>query len=294
VEAVGRDVWHLKKGQRVIVSSLVRAGENVVEPAQFLFGVTAMGATARAMQEDWRDGMLAEYALVPKALVTPADKLAELDAVKLSTLMRFVVPYGGLVRGRLTAGETLIVVGATGAYASAAVLLALAMGAARVVAAGRSAEALEDVARAGGKRVVPVVLRGDLETDMRALREASGGGAQVVFDMVGGAKDPTSTLAALKSLRREGRLILMGSMSAPLPVPYMEMMANSWQIIGNFMHPDDAYLRLFDLVRAGLLNVDAIRTRVFGMTALREAMEAAAHAKGLECVVVEPQRPDVR
>jgi alcohol dehydrogenase len=39
--------------------------------------------------------------------------------------------------------------------------------------------------------------------------------------MVGGAKDPTSTLAALNSLRRGGWLVLMGSMTVDLPISYI-------------------------------------------------------------------------
>ena len=66
VHAVGPEVYHLKPGQRVIVSSHVVADENVPEPAQFLLGITAAGAEAKALQADWRDGTLAEYALVPR------------------------------------------------------------------------------------------------------------------------------------------------------------------------------------------------------------------------------------
>jgi alcohol dehydrogenase len=107
--------------------------------------------------------------------------------------------------------------------------------------------------------------------------------------MVGGATDPSATLAALRSLKPRGRLVLMGSMSAVLPISYMELMFNSWEIIGNFMYANDAYRRLLNLVRAGLLELEAVQPRVFPMHQLREAMDAAAHAKSLECVVVTPQ-----
>ena len=41
VEAVGRDVWHLKPGQRVVLSSHFVAAENVEDPAQILIGLTS-------------------------------------------------------------------------------------------------------------------------------------------------------------------------------------------------------------------------------------------------------------
>ncbi|HWK43496.1 MAG TPA: alcohol dehydrogenase catalytic domain-containing protein [Stellaceae bacterium] len=193
VEAVGRDVWHLKPGQRVVLSSHFVARENVEDPAQILIGLTS-GAGAEPVLADWPDGTLAEYALMPVEAVTPVDGLDHLDATHLAAVSRCVVPYGGLLRGRLAVGETLVVNGATGAYGTAAVLLGIAMGAARVIAAGRKPAALEAVAHAGGPRVSTVALTGDVQADAGTLRAASGGGAHMAFDMVGQAGDPNSQL----------------------------------------------------------------------------------------------------
>jgi alcohol dehydrogenase len=287
VHAIGRDVYHVKVGQRVVISSHIVANENASEPAQFLLGITA-GPPGKSLQAEWRDGTLTEYALVPTSCVTPVDALDAFSAAELSVLPRFAVPYGGLLRGRLAAGETIVVTGATGAYGSAAVLLSLALGAGRVVAAGRNRPALEALARLGGSRVATVALSGDVEADAKAVRAAAGGGAQIAFDMVGGAQDPLATLAALKSLRRGGRLVLMGSMAVPLPISYLEVMLNDLEILGQFMYPRDTFIRLVDLARAGLLDLHAIRTRSFQLDALPSAMEAAATAGGLECIVFEP------
>jgi alcohol dehydrogenase len=103
IHAVGRDVWHLKVGQRVVLSSHFVSQENVRDPAQILIGVTASGSVDAAMQTDWRDGTLAEYALWPASAVTPADDLAGIDSVHLAVSMRCIVPFGGLLRGRLAA-----------------------------------------------------------------------------------------------------------------------------------------------------------------------------------------------
>jgi alcohol dehydrogenase len=288
IEAVGRDVWHLKPGQRVLFSPHFVAGENVEDPAQILIGLTAFGADSAAVQADWRDGSLAEYTLAPDATITPADGLEIFDAAQLAVLNRFIVPFGGLLRGRLAAGETLVVNGATGAYGTAAVLLGVAMGAARVVAAGRNEAALDAVSRAGGRRVVPVRLSGDVQADAASLRTAAGGGAQIAFDMVGQAGDAGATLASLKSLRRGGRLVLMGSMTVPLQLSYSDIMRNDWEIIGQFMYPAGAYRRLIGMLRTGLLDISAIRPVTFPLAALPEAAEAAAKASNLECVVVQP------
>jgi alcohol dehydrogenase len=157
----------------VVLSSLFRSSENVADPAQILIGVTSFGPDSEKVQADWPDGTLAEYALLPASSVVLADGFEDVEPTQLAAVSRFVLPYGGLVRGRLAAGETLVVNGATGAYGSAAVLVALAMGAAHVVAAGRNAGKLHTLARLTGKTVVPVTLSGDRQKDAAALRDAA-------------------------------------------------------------------------------------------------------------------------
>ncbi|RBP17205.1 alcohol dehydrogenase [Roseiarcus fermentans] len=287
IEAVGAGVWRLRPGQRVVISPHVVARENVDDPAQILIGLTAPPDSS-AMLAEWPDGTLADLALVPVEAATPLVGLEAFESTQLAALSRFIVPYGGLLRGRLAAGETLVVNGAAGAFGTAAALLGVAMGAARVVAAGRNPAALAEVARVAGSRVATVTLTGDVAGDAKAIREAGGGAAHIAFDMVGGATDPRSTLAALTSLRRGGRLVLMGSMTVDLPIPYTAVMLNDWEILGQFMYPARAYGRLLDLVRAGLLDLRAITPRVFPLEALPEAMEAAAAAGSLEIAVVRP------
>jgi alcohol dehydrogenase len=287
VEAVGRDVWHLKPGQRVVLSSYFVASENVEDPAQVLIGLTSSPDAAQVLN-DWPNGTLAEYALMPVEAITPAEGLDQFESTELVAVGRCIIPFGGLTRGRLAAGETLVVNGATGAYGTAAVLVAVAMGAARVIAAGRDKEALQAVARAGGPRVIAVTLTGNVQKDAAALRDASDGGTHMAFDMVGQARDAKSTLAGLHSLRRGGRLVLMGSMTVDLPLPYTTVMLNSWEIIGQFMYPAGAYRRLLDLLRSGLLDISAIRPRVYPLADLPQAMEAAATAGNLECIVMQP------
>ena len=219
VEAVGSDVYHLAPGQRVAVSTHLVANEAADEPAQVLIGLTGVSPDSGPMLAAWGDGTLAERVVMPAAVLAPLDGLDHLPAKRLAAFGKFAVPLGGLLRGRLAPGETLLVNGASGYFGSAAVLLGLAMGAERVVAAARTMRALDELVQAGGRRVISVALTGDVEADAKALRAAAGGhGAHFAFDQVGRAGDPNSTLAALRPLRRGGRLVLMGSMTVPLPL----------------------------------------------------------------------------
>jgi alcohol dehydrogenase len=257
----------------------------VEEPAQILAGLTPISPDSEAFFNRWRDGTLAEYVLSPANAVTPVQD-DSLSADKLALLSRLAVPLGGLLRGRLSPGETVVIIGATGNFGSAAVLLACALGAERVVAAGRNGQALDEIARAAGSRVYPVKLTGDLETDAAELRRATGGGAHLAFDMVGRAQHAEATLAGLRSLRRWGRLVLMGSMTVPLPLTYTEVMLNNLEIIGHFMYPANAFLKLLALIRARLIDLNAMQIQKFRLDDLPAAMDAAEKVGGLNCTIV--------
>jgi hypothetical protein len=73
-----------------------------------------MDHNAERVQADRRDGTLAEYTLMSTAAVTPAEGLSRIDSAHLVVLMHYIVPFGGLLRGRLAVGETLVVICATG------------------------------------------------------------------------------------------------------------------------------------------------------------------------------------
>lgn len=290
VVAVGEGVYHLAVGQRVYVSPHLVVSERVADPAQQLTGLTAMGSDAAsvALQRDWPHGVHAEQAEAAASAVTPLEGLDSYSAAQLATLGKFLTPLGGLLRGALQPGETLIVNGASGAFGSAAVLLGLALGAERVVLAGRDGNTLGAVAQAAGDRAVVCALRGDGDADSAALRAAAGGGAEVALDLVGNAATSDSTLAVLRSLRRNGRLVMMGSSKGSLPIDFREILGNSWSVLGCFMYPAAAPARLAALVRAKLLDLSAVKVKQFPLDELDAAMDAAARGRGLDVTVLLP------
>ncbi|WP_322061976.1 zinc-binding dehydrogenase [Paraburkholderia sp. J63] len=286
VLAIGEGVYGYRAGQRVALSPYWVADEALREPAQALLGLTAISPDSAPMLADFPHGTLREAVELPASTVFPLDGLDDAPSAQLAALGKLVVPFGGLRRGRLAAGETVVVNGAAGAFGSAAVLDALALGASRVVAVGRRAAALAPLAELGGGRVATVTLSGDSARDSEAIRAAAGGGADLAFDMVGHATDPNATLAALRSLRRNGRMVLMGSMEVDLPIAYREMLINNWELMGHFMYSGADYRALIALVRAGQLSLDAIKTERYPFVALEAAIDAAERAQGLSCVTV--------
>jgi alcohol dehydrogenase len=297
IDAVGPGVYHLRPGMRVVLNPHAIANELVAEPAQILVGLTAMrssqaqqgqpDATAKPLQAAWPDGTLAELARMPASVVTPLPPaLDAFPAERLAAIGKLAVPFGGFLRAGLQAGEIVVVNGATGYFGPAGAVLALALGAARVVAAGRDRDALRDLAAASGGRLVPVALSGDRVADREALRAAAGGPIDMALDLVGRADSSGATLTSLRSLRRGGRLVLMGSVRQPLPLLVSEMLANEWHVMGCFMYPPDVPGRLAALIASGLLDLSKVRVKRFPFDQLDAAMDAAAKMRGSDMTVL--------
>src|SRR6185312_10882307 len=106
-----------------------------------------------------------------------------------------------VVEGKLQAGETVLVTGATGGRGSSVVQLARELGA-RVLAAGRSHERLEMLRGLG---IDEVCLEGANLAGQ--IREATGGrGVDLVIELTGGAE----TASHLAALAPRGRLVVVG------------------------------------------------------------------------------------
>jgi alcohol dehydrogenase len=291
VIAVGSNVGHVQAGDRVFLSPHLRADVPDPEPAQILIGLTTtvMSDAAQALQARWRDGVFAEIAHWPAACVTPLSGLDDKPASELIGLAKLIVPYGGLQRTGLRGGQTIIVNGASGYFGSGAVMLAVAMGAGRVVAVGRKREALESLRDAFGPRVIPAVITGDdAAKDLATIRHAARGGADVALDLLGASTSTSTTLASLRALKRGGRLVLMGSAEVPLELSFREMLANDWEVVGQFMYDRTAPGQLATLAAEGLLDLGKIIVTTFKLADFERAVEAAALMQGLDLTALVP------
>lgn len=290
VIAVGENVGHVRNGDRVFLSPHLRGDVPTAEPPQILIGLTVMAPTpeAVALQARWRDGVFTEVAHWPAACATPLAFLDEKPASELIGLAKLIVPFGGLQRTGLRGGETIIVNGATGYFGSGAVMLAVAMGAGRVVAVGRKQEALERLRDKFGAKVIPAVVSGDADKDLAVIRRAAGGSARVALDLLGSAKSTSTTLSCLRALKRGGRLVLMGSADVPLELSMREMLANDWEVVGQFMYERQAPGQLAALVAEGLLDLTKIQVTTFKLADFKRAVESAALMQGLDLTAVVP------
>ncbi|MCB1545546.1 MAG: zinc-binding alcohol dehydrogenase family protein [Methylobacteriaceae bacterium] len=288
IRAVGPDATRLKPGDWVFVDSTVRARDDAVSPDIILQGLTAGSPEAMPLQSYFHDGSFAERMRAPTENVTRLDLADRADAIRWSGLGTCLVPYGGLLAGALQPGETALVSGATGNFGSAGVAVALAMGAAAVVAPGRNRAALADLARRFGSRVKTVALSGDETTDVAAMKAAAGP-VDLVLDLMPPLPNAAPARAAALAVRPNGRVVLMGGIAGDIALPYGWLMRHNVTVRGQWMYPRTAPARLAALVRAGLLDLSAFESAVFALDDIHAALDhAEAHGGPFRGTVVAP------
>jgi alcohol dehydrogenase len=133
---VGPDATHLVAGDWIYCDPTVRSRDDVLSPDITLQGWSARDEGGLRLQKHFRHGSFAERMRVPTENVKRIGAIDPADAASWCALGTLLVPYGGLLAANLQPGETVLVSGATGNFGSAAVAVALAMGAHCVVAPG--------------------------------------------------------------------------------------------------------------------------------------------------------------
>jgi NADPH2:quinone reductase len=202
VDAVGAGVSRFKPGDRVIVSPAHDGmAEKTVAP---------------------------EDACWPMPAGMPFDEAAALPMV-------YGTSYHALQdRASLQAGETLLVLGASGGVGLAAVQLGKAIGA-RVIAAASSEEKVA-FAQAHGADAGVVYPKGSLDKETaRALTErfkaaCAPHGAHVIYDAIGG----DYAEAALRAIAWGGRFLVVGFPAGIPRIPLNLPLLKSCQIVGVF------------------------------------------------------------
>ena len=183
-------------------------------------------------------------------------------------------------RAKLTAGETVLVNGATGTAGRLAVQIAKYMGARKVVATGRNAEALKLLPRLGADVTIPLGDAGGAFED--ALKEQFGGdGIDVVLDYLWGPSAERIIIAGAKAGKDAVplRLVHIGSVSAPnITLPSAALRSSSITLMGSGIGsiPVDQIVKCIDaLLKATVPGHFEIMTKTFSLSEVERVWAAA-------------------
>jgi alcohol dehydrogenase len=294
VRAIGPDATHLAIGDWVFCDPTVRSRDDVLSPDITLQAWSARDAGGLKLQRHFRHGSFAEQMMVPTENVKRLGLIEEAEAAQWCALGTLLVPYGGFLAANLQAGETALISGATGNFGSSAVAVALAMGAACVVAPGRNEGVLEDLKRRFGDRVRTVKLSDNEDENRERMKRAAPGPIDCVLDILPPFAPVTAVRAALMTVRPYGRVALTGGVGllggGGLELPYPWIMRNCITMHGVWMYPPDATIRLIGLIRAGLLRLSHFEATSFDLDHANDAVaaHAAANRGPFEMTVIRP------
>jgi zinc-binding alcohol dehydrogenase/oxidoreductase len=236
VDAVGEQVAHVRPGDEVVVNPAVAPLDAVVE-----LGVDSPLGRGFGIVGEHRWGGHADLLVVPgrNAVARPAGRTwEECAAYPLATLTAWRM----LRRARLTAGESVLIVGIGGGVSAAALALAVRMGA--VVYATSRDEAKRRRARDAGAADAF-----DSEADWPVK-------VDVVVESVG----PATWDRSISALRPGGRLVVCGGTSGPkVELNLPKLFFKQIEVIGSTMGSYEEFADVTALVDQGLdVQVDEV------------------------------------
>lgn len=235
--AAGQVVVDVEAAGVNYVDGLFVAGDYQIKPPLPFVPGNEVAGTISAVGDDvsrWKvgDRVLASVGLggFASAVVTTPDSLAHVpERMSSAAAAAFTQSYctAAFALGRrasLTAGETLLVLGAAGGVGIAAIQYGKALGA-TVIAAASSQERLARCIEAGADHTIDYS-----EVELKAAaREASGGGVDVVFDPVG----HDLTEPALRAMGEFGRLCVIGFARGDIPtLPTNQVLLRNRSVVG--------------------------------------------------------------
>ncbi|MDC8830149.1 NADPH:quinone oxidoreductase family protein [Alteromonas gilva] len=257
VEAVGENVTHLKKGDRVVGLS------------------THYSACA-------------EQISVPAARLIPVPDHIPMQEAAGLILAHGTAHYALKQRANLQPGETLLVLGAAGGTGLAAVQIGKAMGA--TVIAGCSTDEKLNLAKENGADVLINYNSDDLHTQLRELTK--GKGVDVVYDPIGGELFNVCS----RNMAPAGRLLVVGFAGGDIPkFPVNLALVKEYAVVGVFFGAftrrdpaayADNMRELLAWYKDGKVQVHIDATYPLAQTA--EAFAAVMHRKARGKLIITP------
>lgn len=256
VDAIGDGVSTVAVGDEVVVNPSVSCGECLA----CLRGDTPLCDTYQILGEH-RWGTFAQQVTVPARNVVPRPSILNWEHAGAYGLA-YGTAYRMLRRARLKIGDTLLIVGVGGGVSNAAMLIGAEMGAI-VYVTSRDPKKIEKAVFGGADG-------GFLSTEDygKALKAATGAGADVVVENVGG---PTWK-ASVGALNKGGRLVTCGGTGGPnVELSLPRLFFKHLEVIGSTMFDMGEFADVTRLVGSG--RVPVIVDSTFGFEELPGALD---------------------
>jgi D-arabinose 1-dehydrogenase-like Zn-dependent alcohol dehydrogenase len=299
VTKVGEQVFTIRPGDRVYVNParscgscrMCRGGAPLDCPSFTLQGY--FGRSQEIMRA-YPYGGLAQFITAPvSALVKLPDNVSFAAAARLGY---FGTAYSALRKLGAGPGRTLLINGISGQLGLNAALLALAMGATKILGTGRNATLLERVKKIAPERIevfsVPDAKPGPADPLVTwAKKETDGYGVDAMLDCLPPGAPAAAMLRALFCLRRGGHALNVGAVLETLPINAFWMMTNRIGIGGSVWFTTAEGEDMAAMAGAGTLNLSVLEHRVSPLSKINEVLAGMDHRDGgFTNFVIDPTR----
>lgn len=273
VAACGPGVKNLHEGDRVLLPAVFVCGhcrncrqgrENICERMQML--------------GNHIDGAYAEYVVAPAKdcfLLPPEIPLAEacIIADALST------PYHAVKhRARVRPGDTVAVFGCGGVGMNVVQCAAAAGGA--VIAVDLDDTKLTLARKLGAMETVNPTL---VERTDKEIKKLTSGGVDIAIEAIG---NPKTIRSAFESVRRGGRLVIVGYSAEEVQLAAAKIMFFEMEIVGSLGCRPVDYPEIIDAVRRGRLQIVPLISARYRLEEINQGLDALRQGKVLRSIVV--------
>jgi len=280
VHEVGEHVHAIRPGERVYVNPargcgscrFCRAGETLNCESFIYQGYFGRGPLSQKVFDRYPYGGLGQYTIAPvDALVKLPDNIGFEQASRFGYLG---TGYGALKKSNLKPAGSVLINGATGTLGVGTVLLALAMGAARILGVARNKNLLARVKALAPARIETFSTTDGAPIERWAKDLTDGDGVDAVIDALPPRASAAAQLDAMKALRMGGTWVDVGGVADDLILPnYWMKSRNLTLTAGRWFTPDDGR-EMAEMVRAGTLDLGVFEHRRFPLAQVNEAIAA--------------------
>jgi 6-hydroxycyclohex-1-ene-1-carbonyl-CoA dehydrogenase len=273
VAELGAAVTGFAIGTRVLVPAVVTCGkcrlcrigkENICEQ-MVMFGNHVHGSYAEYMVAPAKDVFvlpdsipLEEGAVIADAISTPFHAVRN--------------------RGNVRAGDTVAVYGCGGVGINA-IQVAAAAGA-HVIAVDISEKKLAWAKEFGASECINALAEPKVP---KAIKKLTGGGADVVFEVIG---RPETIESAFECVRPGGRLVVVGYTDQPVSLSAAKIMFREVEVVGSLGCRLVDYPLILQMCAQGKLKVKPLVTHRFPLSEIEQAFKLMKQGESLRSIVI--------
>jgi threonine dehydrogenase-like Zn-dependent dehydrogenase len=296
IAKVGSEVTDVAVGDRVYVNpwlscascAYCRAGEPLLCNAAAFQGYFGFFPHSTRQLADYPFGGFAEYMTAsPQRLVLLPEQVTFDQAARFGYLG---TSFAALRLGQVGGGSWVAINGITGTLGVGATLLALGLGATRVLGFGRNREVLAQLKALAPDRV-DVLALGDAPIADWIRQRTDGLGVDVLVDCSGRGAAAANTAQALAALKGGAVMVNIGALTEPLTIEPIRFMTSRLQFRGSNWFTTGEGQLMAEMAKVGVLDLSKLRTHAYPLAQVNDALaEVQTRPGGFVNIVVNPDR----